>query len=271
MNVGAARDARDGSAADFHIGVAEGAASPPPLDPRQKAQVLLRLASVTAWDSSGGDALYNVPLARDAAAVLSRFIWERLNEGKVSAVQAISRALVSPAHGLMSGDVLAMVKPAQRSVVGTTLQPEEIMNRLWLGLAEMLGVSEAALPEAALDPHNAQELRPVLEVSRLVHHWECSILCGSLLQSDERGVAKQLQLCPANVLVGYANFLGELGKGATQGSSASALGLQAFAVRCVKRVARAQSLSPTPPPTRAQMTAAAAETTAGAGTNPVIS
>lgn len=94
--------------------------------------------------------LYHLPFTRDAASVVSRFLWKELNDFRVKVVLRAFQALASSAAareaGLNPGQVLGALAPARRSMVGSlhTL-PMETMAGLLVALAEMFKVPVGTL------------------------------------------------------------------------------------------------------------------------------
>ncbi|CAM9958687.1 unnamed protein product [Ectocarpus sp. 13 AM-2016] len=106
--------------------------------------------------------LYHLPLTRDAASVVSRFMWKELNELRVKVVlRAFQSLACSPAAreaGLDAGQVLAALSPARRSMVGSLHgSPVKTFAGLLVSLAEMFKVSVGTLAQLAAPAGQQQQ------------------------------------------------------------------------------------------------------------------
>ncbi|CAM9363341.1 unnamed protein product, partial [Ectocarpus sp. 6 AP-2014] len=106
--------------------------------------------------------LYHLPLTRDAASVVSRFMWKELNELRVKVVlrtfQSLACSTAAREAGLDAGQVLAALSPARRSMVGSLHgSPVETFAGLLVSLAEMFKVSVGTLAQLAAPAGQQQQ------------------------------------------------------------------------------------------------------------------
>ncbi|CAM9214804.1 unnamed protein product [Scytosiphon promiscuus] len=111
--------------------------------------------------------LYHLPFTRDAASVVSRFMWKQLNDLRVKVVLRAFQSLASSAAareaGLDAAQVLGALSPARRSMAGSLHSSTvEMMAGLLVALADMFKVSVGTLALLAAPTEKQEGPRPPL-------------------------------------------------------------------------------------------------------------
>ncbi|CAN0122275.1 unnamed protein product [Discosporangium mesarthrocarpum] len=122
--------------------------------------------NLPSWDTEAASQLYHLPFSRDAASVLSRFLWKNLSTHRLRSVietfEALASSPSSQEAGLDSSQVLRSLVPAPRSMVGDTRRsPEGSMAEFMVAVAQVFRASVSVLallagPEGAGDSPTAQ-------------------------------------------------------------------------------------------------------------------